>query len=217
MPRLCWLCYMRPKLILRSYSNAFVQRLHLLLVSAFDFMGGPKFCQFFIHLISHTSPLTPEEIAILSSIFGANGMRYQDVRIAEGGLLAWVFRVNGRLAFTTWYTINLPQPIPGQTKEHSRANLSLLVHECAHVYQFEKVGSRYLTEAIYILIKTRRNCYQYGGPSGLKQAHQQKKSYAGFNREQQAQIVQDYYTRREQGKDTSLYEPFIRQLRQGIL
>lgn len=198
---------------LQGNGRRFLFGLHLLLVQSFDLLGGPEIAQFFFRLIGHTTPLTTEEIAMITAVLGENGMRYQDVRIAEGGGLNLIFRWNGNLAFTAWYTICLPQA----PANHSRTNRGLLVHELAHVYQHEKVGTRYMTEAIYLLIRTRRDCYGYGGTAGLTQAHQQQKQFAAFNREQQAQIVQDYYTKKEAGADTTPYEPFIQQLRQGVL
>jgi hypothetical protein len=91
------------------------------------------------------------------------------------------------------------------------------MHELTHVYQYERVGSRYLGEAIYMLIKTKRNCYSYGGAEGLHVDRQGGKCYKEFNREQQAQIVQDYFTRRQDDQDITAYEPFLIEVRAGEL
>lgn len=194
----------------------FAHGLHLLSVQLFDLIGGPEIAQFFMHLFSHTSPLTPEEITLISAILKPNHMRYQDIRVAEGGLLEKVFQVNGRLAFTTWYTINLPQETT-QGTNHTRSNKALMVHELFHTFQNEKVGTRYMTEAIYVLIKTKRHCYHYGGPAGLREAHQAQKQFQHFNREQQAQIIQDYYSKQCQQADTTAYAPYLHQLHKGLL
>jgi hypothetical protein len=182
-------------------------------VQTFDLLGGPEIAQFFLRLISHTTSLTATEKTMIAAILGEGGMRYQEVYIAEGGGLNLIFRWNGNLAFTAWYTICLPQAPANRT----RTNRALLVHELTHVYQYEKLGSRYLTEAIYMLIKTRRDCYGYGGTAGLARAHEQKSCFADFNREQQAQIVQDYFSRQRNGEDVAAYEPFIQQLQKGVL
>ncbi len=186
---------------------------HLFLVQWFDLIGGPEIIQLLFHLFINTTPLTPDEIATMTAILGPKAMRYQDVRIATGGILTFIFKWNGNLAFTAWHTISLP-PAPAH---HTRANRGLLVHELLHVYQYENVGSRYMTEAIYVLIKTRRDCYQYGGITGLREAAHQQRRYAQFNREQQAQIVQDYYNRQLNGLDVATYQPYIQQLRDGQL
>ena len=122
----------------------------------------------------------------------------------------WIFAHNGNLAFTTWHTVNFPR-----NGRHTRANRAILVHEVAHVYQYEQVGSRYLGEAIYMLIKTKRDCYAYGGVEGLQQDWAAGKRYRDYNREQQAQIVQDYFSRCERGQDVAAYEPFMVEVRLG--
>lgn len=201
--------------LFRKKTSALIHGFHLLIVQCFDLVGGPEIAQFFMHLITHTTPLTSKEKNLITSILGPQAMRYGDVRIAEGGLMKWVFKMNGRLAFTTWYTINLPQADEAKSDNHTRPNQSLLIHELIHVYQHEKVGTRYMTEAIYVLVMTKRDCYQYGGASGLQAATQQQKSYKQFNREQQAQIVQDYFTRLQKQANIDEYTPFIQQLRDG--
>ena len=68
-----------------------------------------------------------------------------------------------------------------------------------------------------MLIKTKRNCYDYGSTTGLKTACKNHKKYREFNREQQAQIIQDYYTRLASGNDVTAYELFIAEMRVGDL
>ena len=185
---------------------------HQLLAQLFDILGGPEIAEFFIHLTAKTTPLTSDEIKDISHILGHEGLRYGDVRVVEGGLLHLVFRLNGNLAFATWHSINLPR-----TGKHTRQNRGLLIHELTHVYQYECVGSRYMGEAIYMLIKTKRDCYNYGGPRGLAAADAAGRRYHQYNREQQAMITQDYYNRCAKGLETAAYEPFITQLRSGEL
>lgn len=193
--------------------------LHLFLVQLFDLVGGPEICQFVMHLGMHTTPLTAAEMTAVPPIFGPDNLRYQDVRVAQGGILHLIFRYNGGLAFATWYTIHLPvkNGEGGETAVSSRQNLPLLVHELTHVYQYHHVGSRYLGEAIYYLVTTNRNCYQYGGPANLQACYQQGKRFRHFNREQQAQIIQDYFTQLHQKQDISSYEPFLADLRRQEL
>ncbi len=184
--------------------------MYLLLTQIFDLVGGPEIAQFFMHLITHTTPLTADEIALAGSVLGSKALRWGEVRVAEGGLLDLIFRLNGNLAFATWRTVYLPR-----TGRHTRTNLPILVHELTHVYQYERVGTRYLGEAIYVLVKTRRQCYAYGGEVGLKTAVAAGQRYCHFNREQQAQIIQDYCARKLQGADVSAYEPILAQCRAG--
>jgi hypothetical protein len=184
--------------------------LHRLLMEAFDVLGGPEIGQFLMHLITHTTPLTSTERTMIEEVLGPKAMRYHDVRVAEGGLMDWVFKWNGNLAFTTWHTVNFPR-----NGRHTRHNHAILIHELIHVYQYERVGSRYLGEAIYMLIKTKRDCYSYGGAEGLCVDRQGGKCYKEYNREQQAQIIQDYFTRQQNGRDVTAYEPFLLEVRAG--
>lgn len=189
--------------------------LHLLLVQLFDLVGGPEICQFVMHLGMHTTPLTADELAEAQALFGLDNLRYGDVRVAEGGILNFIFRHNGGLAFATWYTVHLP-PVKG-TAVSSRHNHPLLIHELTHVFQYHHVGSRYLGEAIYYLVTTQRDCYRYGGQDGLQACWQQGQRFRQFNREQQAQIIQDYFTRLQANQDVAAYVPYVSQLQQRDL
>jgi hypothetical protein len=192
--------------------------LHLFLAQLFDLVGGPEICQFVMHLGMHTTPLTGAELTAVQPLFGPDNLRYQDVRLAEGGILNLIFRYNGGLAFATWYTIHLPlKGRVGETAVSQRQNLPLLVHELTHVFQYHHVGSRYLGEAIYYLVTTNRSCYQYGGSAGLRTYWQQGHTFRQFNREQQAQIIQDYFTQAQKNQDLSAYAPYLVQLRQRQL
>lgn len=197
---------------LNQLGRAIVFGTHGLMMQLFDLIGGPEIGQFLLRLVTNTTPLTPAEQTAVRHVLGDNSIRFSDVRIAEGGLLNFVFKINGNLAFSTWHTVHMP-PEPAA---HSRNNLSLVIHELTHVYQYEKVGSRYMTEAIYVLIATKRDCYRYGGHDGLCQALETQKRYRDFNREQQAQIPQDYYNLCERKQDVTYYLPYIEELRQGL-
>jgi hypothetical protein len=201
----------------RRVSGQVADWLHQFVIQLFDLIGGPEIAQFVMHLITNTTPLSGEELALIKSILGPGAMRYGDVRVAEGGLLDFVFKLNGNLAFSTWHTVHFPRQKYSKRLGHTRANLAIVVHELTHVYQYEQVGSRYLGEAIYWLVKTKRDCYDYGSARGLQEAEAAGKRYRDHNREQQAMIVQDYFTRWRNGQEIAAYEPFMKQLRKGEL
>jgi len=175
----------------------------------FDLLGGPEIVQIGWRLATDTRPLTVEEIEAASAVLGPEAIRYEDVRIANGGLLRSVFNKNNNRAFCTWHTINLPPE-----KEHSRA---LLVHELTHTRQYERVGSVYIGQGLGAQWRLGKKAYDYGGAEGLQAHLAAGKHYNDYNREQQGQIAQDFCALVEAGKDTSAYEPFIQQLRQGRL
>lgn len=185
-------------------------RLHAVLARLFDLVGGPEIAQYGMRLFMETTPLTADERRAIASVLGARAIRYEDVRIAEGGILPFVFRHNGGRAFCTWHTIYLPR-----TGRYTRADLSLLVHEATHVMQYERMGSSYIGEALYAQRRLGRGAYDYGGARGLRRASEQGVPLRAFNREAQAEIAQDYFRLREQGADVAAYEPYVAALRAG--
>jgi hypothetical protein len=188
---------------------AFGAWLHALAWTLFDLAGGPEMAQFFWRLVTDTRPLNGEETQAATAVLGPGAIRYKDVRIAQGGLLRFAFRLNKNRAFATWYTINLP--------DKRDDDLALLVHELTHTRQYERVGSVYIGQGLWVQSRLGRKAYDYGGPVGLQQDRAAGKRYNDYNREQQGQIAQDYCVRVQDGRDTSAYEPFIDELRQGLL
>jgi hypothetical protein len=196
---------------IRYKAGRIVDWLHRLAWQMFDLFGGPELGQFFFQFFNNTTPLTAEEITRMSQIIGPDALRYHETRVAQGGLLNIIFKLNGNLAFATWRTINIPQ-----IGRHTRDNFPLIAHELTHVYQYELIGSRYLGEAIYMLIKTKRDCYDYGGKNGIALACAAGEHYCDYNREQQAMIVQDYCALQAIGADISAYQPFIQEVQEGL-
>ena len=192
-----------------SGSGLFV-RLHATLTLLFDLLGGPEIAQYVVHLLMETRPLSREEQEAVASVLGPRAIRYEDVRIAQGGVLPFVFRRNGGRAFCMWHTIHLPRK-DGQ----GQPNRSLLVHEATHVMQYERLGSRYIGEALYAQRRLGHGAYDYGGETGLQRARAGQLPLSAFNRESQAQIAQDYFRRRERSQDLSAYEPYLKELRAG--
>jgi hypothetical protein len=180
-----------------------------LLSRIFDVLGGPELTEFVIRAISHATPLTTEERTAAQSVLGPDAIRWDEVRIANGGLLGIIFSLNGGRAFATFHTINLPSD-----GEHGRSNLAIVVHELTHVYQYERVGSLYLGQAIHAQATIG---YGYEGAEGLRSDRASGKHFRDYNREQQAQIAQDYYDLLANGADTTAYDPFIAELRAGDL
>ena len=195
----------------RLFRRRLAARMHRIVVALFDLVGGPEIAQFFLRRAVQTSPLRPEERAAIASVLGPEAIRYDQVRVAEAGVLRQVFARNGNRAFCAWHTICLP---PGK-----RQDLSLLVHEATHVFQHETIGTRYIFEALYEQWRQGAACYRYGGAPGLRACAEQGRHYDSFNREAQAQIAQDFFRLQkqghlqEQGAALTVYRPFIEELR----
>lgn len=192
---------------LRSRLRHGAMRAVQLVLEALDIIGAPELFALFWRALTRATPLTGAEIAAAAGVLGPFALRYHDIRVAEGGILRPIFRLNGSRAFATFHTINLPNQ-----GDHQRANMDIVLHELVHVFQYERAGSRYFAEA---LLAQQAEGYGYGGPAGLLAARAQGKRLRDFNREQQAQIVQDYYMHLRHGWDAAAYEPYIEELRTG--
>jgi hypothetical protein len=127
----------------------------------------------------NTRALSSREAAIAHSVFGKS-IDLHLVRIDERAVLGPAF---SKRAFTSFHTIN----------GWGGLEDSVLVHELTHVWQYEKSGAVYMAQALHAQIKRGLGAYDYGGPDGLRAARSRGKGITSFNREEQAQIVQDFY------------------------
>ena len=178
----------------------------------FDSLGGPQLFVFWWRLLTSSTSLTLDEKEAANKVLGDSTVRYQKVRIAEGGLLNILMKINGSRAFTLYNVINLP------THGHNtRASVDLLVHELVHVYQFQRTGT-------FILAKALRAQKSREGPGGweqLKQDWETGKRFRHYDVEEQGRIAQGYYTTviQEELAVTDpirlAYEPFINELKAG--
>ncbi len=92
------------------------------------------------------------------------------------------------------------------------SDMSWLIHELTHAWQYQHDGAIYLFEALRTQLEHGPDSYSYGWETGLLEAKAQSKKLKDFNREQQGAIVQHYYYRFKQGLDTSAWEPFIHEI-----
>ncbi len=182
---------------------------------AFDVLKVPRLFEFTWRLLTRTSPLTQAEIDTASEVLGRRAIQYRKVCVAQGGLLRIIFKLNRGRPFVTFHTINFPS-----SGRSSRLNLAVVVHELVHVYQFERLGSVYIWQA---LRAQRTTGYRYGQWQQLKQDWNNGRHFRNYNREQQGRIAQDYYSKViEKGRLAEdpirqAYEPFINELRNGDL
>lgn len=87
---------------------------------------------------------------------------------------------NKTTAFVSFYTINFFNDLPPY----------LLIHELVHIWQYQKYGSTYISEAIWA--QRWGGGYNYGGLEPLRK-YSEGKGLASFNYEQQADIIEDYF------------------------
>jgi hypothetical protein len=127
----------------------------------------------------NTRALNSGEVAVAQSVFGKS-IDLMLVRIDERAVLGPAF---SKRAFTSFHTINAW----GELED------SVLIHELTHVWQYEKAGAIYMAQALHAQIQRGLEAYNYGGPDGLRDARAKGMRLTSFNREEQAQIVQDFY------------------------
>jgi len=92
---------------------------------------------------------------------------------------------------------------------------SWVIHELTHVWQYQKMGWRYLTLALQAQIREGAEAYHFGEADGLVEAFAQGRKFSDFNLEQQGDIARHYYERIARGQEVQAWNPFIAQL-QGI-
>jgi len=180
-----------------------------------DVLQVPRLLEFILHLLVNVTRLTAEELEAAGQVLGTNAIDYSAERVGEGRLLPLYFMINRDRATTLFHTILLPSK-----GRHARGRLDLFVHELVHVYQFEKVGSIYIWQAI--MAQMGAGC-RYGEVDGLEERRKEGQTFSGFNREQQGQVAQDYYhdvlekDLAANSRERLAFQPFIEELQAGLL
>ncbi len=172
-----------------------------------EVLGIPEVAETMADLIKfNTRKLSGSELSKASSVFGSS-INFDLVRIDAGALIgpSWTDR-----PYTTFHTINGWGGLPDHT----------LIHELTHVWQYEHAGAIYIAQALHAQITLgSTGAYDYSGVSGLQAAKAAGQSLMAFNREQQAQIVEDFYLIKTGGSpmfgsgttaDLPLYAHFVK-------
>ncbi len=158
----------------------------------------------------NTRPLSSHEKALAQTIFGGS-IPYNRVRVDELAVIGPGF--TGR-AYVSFHIINGWRVIRNAT----------LIHEMTHVWQYGKMGAIYMPRAI--AAQASAEGYDYGGLPGLERRRAAGQGLTSFNPEQQASIIEDYYTAKYEnriGRDAvaaadrartlATYEHFAREVR----
>lgn len=170
-------------------------------------------------------PLRPEERHAAREVFDA-ALNYDRVWVIEGAtwpdhlarLGAWLSKSPppSHNAITLGWRLFFPVALRTTAQADDAdfvQDMSWLIHELTHAWQYQHAGIRYLFQALWAQITLGPRAYAYGWEEGLRQAHNEGKSLTDFNREQQGDIARHYYYRLAQGQDTSAWLPFIAQLK----
>jgi hypothetical protein len=188
---------------------------------ALEVVGAGEFLQFLWARFNRMAPLNTAQIGAAQEVHPPGLIPYAQMRVDydsliarlaalfspgfSGSALEQIFGTSGaqHRAVTTMHVIHT-----GHTMDES-----LAVHELTHVAQYELVGAMYMPQAIHA--QQFGQGYDYKRLDGsLSASITAGRSYADFNREQQAMICEDYYRVRhglgaEKGGTASELEHFV--------
>ncbi len=120
--------------------------------------------------------LSAEEIKIAQSVFGVS----VPVRLVSMDPTSLPVIQGKAKAYVSFHTINFDEVLPAHT----------FIHELVHVWQYERYGSVYISEALWA--QRWGGGYDYGGLMPLMN-YSEGKGLSAFNFEQQADIIEDYF------------------------
>jgi hypothetical protein len=168
-------------------------------IHALETVGTGEFLQFLWARSGRLAPLNSEQIGAAQEVHPPGLVPYSLVRVDYNSIVARLAALFSGGGTSIW------QQIVGTAGAEHRAvttmhvihvghtmGTSLAVHELAHVGQYELVGAMYMAQALYA--QEFGQGYNYNSLHGsLSAAIAAGATYADFNREQQAQICEDYY------------------------
>jgi hypothetical protein len=167
--------------------------------------------------------LRAEELAEVEKVF-STGLDVTRVRVNEDNSLPdWIGRVGAKLrgasppehnAITLGNTCYFPVTLTTNDPANSLwlRDMGWLMHELTHAWQYQHDGIIYLYQAIF-----KSTTYQYA-PIGQSQDDALKgfskagKVFRDFNREQQGDIVRDYYFFLKQNRDVTAWDTYLKDL-----
>ena len=165
-----------------------------------DLIGLLELLQLIWGLIFRMRKLRTDEINASLEVHPAGMIPYSLVWVDENSIITWV---NGGRAVTTAHVLHF---VKGGEPLHT------VVHELTHVAQYGSVGSAYMAQAIHA--QAFGAGYNYGNlPAQVATG----KHFKDFNREQQAQICEDYYLTLHGSGPTPQadLQPLINEMRTG--
>jgi hypothetical protein len=153
----------------------------------------------------------------------ADGILYHRVHIVENaGWTNALPQVHGRFAgdpppiadnaIALGHHIYFPRQLHTSAESlaaNELGDLAWLIHELAHVWQAERIGARYLVQALWNHLNSKGRVYDFGGEPAIVAAIEAGQNLAAFSVEQQAEIAREYCIRRRLGMDTHAWEPLV--------
>ena len=170
-------------------------------------------------------PLYIWEIQEAWRVFGSS-LDYEHVRVHEG--VRWTYMADRigswmkrtpysgapkalTLGYHCYFPLNLPAtPVAIAHPDHYK--MSWLIHELTHIWQFQRLGWRYMVIALQAQLRQGEKAYDFGDEIGLSERYREGWKLADFNLEQQGDITRTYYERLCQGQDVSAWLPYIKEI-----
>lgn len=150
--------------------------------------------------------LLPEEIAAARTVFADGQLFYEKIWVHPRSPIPRWFGAQGVASFRI---IHL---------KREKESLALLIHELAHVAQFEAVGARYAPEALLAQWAHGHAAYDFEKDCCLADQFAQGRCFADLNREAQAQLVEAFFiekTGRKRAARLAEFGPFLAEMRAG--
>ncbi len=180
--------------------------LFVLFFQAFEKLGIWRAACFFWVKIFRPRRLTAHEIAAARLVFADGQIPFDKVWLQENSRLC---RLSGGRALASFRIIHYPE---------RSERLNVLIHELAHVAQFEAVGARYAPEALLAQWEHGGAAYDFEKDCPLCEQTQRGGRFSDLNREAQAQLVEHFFieaTRGGRGERLAEFAPFIEEMRAG--
>ena len=155
----------------------------------------------------------------------ADAIDYNRVRVHEGAVWAntvdnWARRLRAlsprpakqhnaiALGFHCFFPVKRLHSVV-QMREVSVASMAWMLHELAHVWQFQHMGWRYLLLALVAHLREGVRVYDFGGEAGLRCCRRQGWKLQSFNLEQQAFILEHAYRLLIAGQFNSIWHAYL--------
>ena len=110
-----------------------------------------------------------------------------------------------------FFPIELPRN-PTSISDSEYYKICWLIHELTHVWQYQKLGWKYLYMALRDQIRLGRKAYDFGGEKGLHAYHKKGVKLKELNLEQQGDLTRTYYERICTGEDVTAWSPYISEI-----
>jgi hypothetical protein len=142
--------------------------------------------------------LNTEELRILKSLY-QNSLDFEKIKISNEHIFSYLLKKYSAIVFDN--TIIFSKQKYKDDFSRTLGDMSLLVHEVCHVWQFQNLNYRWF-KAGFEHIKYKSNTYKYKITD--------HKKLTDFRFEQQGEIMADYYRKKEKNDtETEIYERVI--------